>query len=93
MADTFFYISPEESIRLVLARKRRLRMIYKWRYGLPHSHQPAKRDRGKLRRLETWSAMRTINLPPELIALVGERVARAESITVGAVTHSLLVGV
>jgi hypothetical protein len=42
------FLTLRESVRRALVRKRRLRMIYKWRHGLEHSHQPAHRDRRKL---------------------------------------------
>ncbi len=48
------FMTLEESIHLALSRKRRLRLIYKWRHGLPHTHQPARRDRGKIRYLEMF---------------------------------------
>ena len=49
----------EEGIRMALIRKRRMRLIYKWRHGLDHTHQPANRDRGKYEALAFWQWLRT----------------------------------
>ena len=35
------YLTLEQSIRFALGRKRRMRLIYKWRHGLERTHQPA----------------------------------------------------
>lgn len=51
------YLTLVESVRLALDRKRRMRLIYKWRHGLPHTHQPRHRDRGKLQFLAHMGIM------------------------------------
>jgi hypothetical protein len=47
-------LNPARDARLALARKRRMRWIYKWRHGLPCRSQPAHADRGKLRTICAW---------------------------------------
>ena len=53
------WITVEERIRMALIRKRRMRLIHKWRHGLEHTHQPAKGDRGKYEALAFFRSMRT----------------------------------
>ena len=51
------YVSIDEGIRRALDRKRRLRWLYKWRHGLPHTAQPANRDRFKIETLEFFDCL------------------------------------
>lgn len=64
---TYAWLPFEDSIRRALERKRRLRLIYKWRHGLAHTHQPTRRDRGKLQRLALYGTMRLDPLAEEVV--------------------------
>ncbi len=54
------YVTMEESDREALSRKRRLRLIYKWRNGLVRTAQPKHGDRGKHRRIALWQVWREV---------------------------------
>ena len=53
----FVWRSILEQTELALARKRRMRLIHKWRNGLARTHNPANGDRGKLARISAHKAM------------------------------------
>lgn len=50
-----FYLTLEEQTRRALLRKRRMRLIHKWRHGLAHTVQPKHGDRAKKDIIGFWS--------------------------------------
>jgi hypothetical protein len=62
------YQESREDPSAALDRKRRMRLLYKWRHGLEHTHQPHHRDRGKLRLLADIEAMKLDDITNRIIA-------------------------
>jgi hypothetical protein len=67
----------EDGIRLALARKRRMRLIYKWRHGLARTCQPKRGDRGKLDRLRAYECLRLDPLMERVLSPYMKRLAKA----------------
>jgi hypothetical protein len=76
-SGSFRYVTMEESVRMALIRKRRLRLIYKWRHGLLHVNLPDHRDRAKLRILQHYQDTRDAPMLEEISRRFQARAAEA----------------